>query len=144
MGHHPVEQSQVARLGGGDHARAPHQLQRLGRADETGQEERPAPIGHQPEFVEHLPDGRLLRGDAVVAGERQVGAAARRGAVHDGEHGLRRGSQGERHVLPGGDQSRPLAPQHSQVGPGAEGPARARDRDDAHALAAAQETQRLE
>ena len=144
MRHHAVEQPQVARLGGGHHARAPHQLERLGRAHETGQEERPTPVGDQTELVEYLPDGRLVRRDAIVARQRQIGAAARGRAVYRRQDGLGRPANRERNRLARGHERRTVPAEHPQIGPGAERPARAREGDDAHRLAAAQQSQRLE
>ena len=85
--------------------------------------------------MEHLADRRAVGREAVVAGEREVGATACRGTVHRRQHRLRGASNQQGKVFPRGHQRRAVLGEHVQVRSGAERPARAREDDDAHLLA---------
>jgi len=80
-----IEQTQLRGFGGRHHARAPCQLQGLRNPDETRQKVAPAPIETEAEFVKYLADARQVRGEAIIAGERNLVTAASRRAV-DGSY----------------------------------------------------------
>ena len=65
-----------------------HQLLRLLEADEAGEHVGAAAVGDEAAAHEHLDDAGVVGGDDQVAGDRDVGAAAGRGAVHRGDHRL--------------------------------------------------------
>ena len=65
-------------------------LQRLGRADEPGEPLRAAEAGDDPEVDLGLAEGRRARGQADVAGHRDLAAAAEREPVDGGDRHDRR------------------------------------------------------
>ena len=85
--------------------------------------------------MKDLADRGAVGGETVVAREGEVGAAARRGAVHRRQHRLRRAADQERELFAGGDERRAVLGEDVQVRAGAERPAGAREDDDAHLLA---------
>jgi hypothetical protein len=60
----------------------PAKLERLGRANEPGQDVGTAPVGHQPYPTEDLAKPRTVSADAEVAGEGEIAAATSRHTVY--------------------------------------------------------------
>ena len=111
---------------------AAREAQLLGpaRPDEAGQALRPAAAGDDPEQDLGLPEDGPRPGDAVVAGQRQLAAAAERVAGDGGDHEPRdRGDRVEGVVEAGRDRAGLVGPAElGDVGAGGEDPLAARDR----------------
>ena len=87
-GHDAVEEADRLRRVGVDHVAGEHELERLAHADQARQGPGAAAVGHEPALDEDLAEAGALGADAQVAGERQIGAVADRGAVDQRHHRL--------------------------------------------------------
>ena len=106
----PVDQAEALGLGGRDVVTEEEQLLGLLDPDQAGQDLGAAGVGGDPPPDEDLDELRLLGRHHQVAGERQVHAAAGRGAVDGGDDRLLAVEDGGDEALPAvADDPRRLA-----------------------------------
>ena len=82
-----VDEAQLERFLGEDRVADEVHLERLARAHQARQALGAAEAGDDPELDLGLPEQRRARGDAHVAGHRELAAAAEREAVDGGDRG---------------------------------------------------------
>jgi hypothetical protein len=87
-GKHHVHQPDAERLRGVDQLAGQDQPHRLARTDHAREPLRAAAARDDPEVDLRLPQARGVRGDAQVAGQRQLAPAAEREAVDHRDHRL--------------------------------------------------------